>query len=125
MKRMVQPRHHTTRGAVASPRHSLTVMAGLVPAIPISTSAATDRRDTPHAHQDKGHAGEKSSPLPLREGVGGRGRRPEVEPATYAATVTCAGATPPPSPLPARGGGVCCSRQRLILMHMGTRPAMT
>jgi hypothetical protein len=89
-------------------------------------------RACPHAHQDKGHAGEKSFPSPCGRGLGGGGRRPEVEPATYAATATCAGATPPPSPLPQGEGenvapasaypdayGACPSQPRLRCQHKG------
>jgi hypothetical protein len=65
-----------------------------------TNAALRHGRARPHRRQDKRDAGEKFSPSPCGRGLGGGRRRPEVEPATYAETAICAGATPPPSPLP-------------------------
>ena len=51
-------------------------------------------------------------PLPLREGVGGRGRRPDC------------GNAPSPQPPPARGGGVCAAPSPAsVPPHRSTPPA--
>src|SRR6202047_1657934 len=68
-----QPRH-----GLAPCRQSVladALVAGRVPGIRCGTDEGGDGRATPHAHQDKGRAGEKS-PLPLW-GWGGGGSAPK------------------------------------------------
>jgi hypothetical protein len=93
------------------------LIRGSVPAIHCGASAGGDGRDKPHTRQDNGAAGEKSSPP--AGGGWGRGSRYEVELCIYPTALPC-------DANPARKGrGRNTLRPALILMPMGTSPAMT
>src|SRR5450755_3660807 len=99
-------------------------MAGLVPAICGMAAAGGDGRDCPHSHQDKDWQ-EQHTPPPLAGGGWGEGWHQHRSRAPHTHKVGLRGASPLPPTSSRKGGGGLFSRGTIILMRMGTGPAMT
>jgi hypothetical protein len=97
---------------------------GIGPRHPAWHRVTTDGRDTPHTHQAKRWR-ELHTPPPLAGGGWGEGWRQHRSRSRHTWQARLRVASPSPQPPPARGGGGFFSGVALILMRMGTSPAMT